>query len=187
MADDPDHIALTEALGASQRLGFLGDLPIPEVIAHARYFVAAIERWGGSDALDIADIGSGGGVPGLVVATDLPSTSVCLIDRRAARTDHLARLVRRLRLSSRVAVRNADLTATPSDLRERFDVVTARGFGPPSATLAAARPLLRPGGIAVISEPPAGAEDRWTDDLLASHTLVRRTPPGGEVVVLQTA
>jgi 16S rRNA (guanine527-N7)-methyltransferase len=177
---------LTEALGSSQRLGFLGDLPIPAVIAHARHFVRAVETWSPVAAPDIADIGAGGGVPGLVLAVDLPAARVMMIDRRATRTDHLARLVRRLGLSGRTEVRSADLSTAPADLIGRFDVVTARGFGPPPVTLAAARPLLRDDGIVVISEPPAGEPDRWPAELLSAHDLVRCTPPGAEVVVLRT-
>ena len=73
---------LLEALGASQRLGFLGDRSIDEVIAHARYFVDALVDVTGS----IADIGAGGGVPGLVVAMDRPDLHITMVDRRTKRT-----------------------------------------------------------------------------------------------------
>lgn len=176
---------LIEALGSSQRLGFLGDLPIPAVVAHARHFVAAIREWSPSTAPRIADIGSGGGVPGLVVAVDLPDARLTLIDRRATRTDHLARLVRRLGLADRVEVTTADLTHAPADLIAGFDVVTARGFGPPSDTLAAARLLVRPDGIIIVSEPPSGSADRWPDPLLEGHELERCNQPGAEVAVFR--
>lgn len=176
---------LIEALGSSQRLGFLGDLPIPEVIGHARRFVAAIRATGHDSAVRIADIGAGGGVPGLVLAADLPEAGVTLIDRRATRTDHLARLVRRLGLTARVDVRTVDLTVTPADLRGSFDVVTARGFGAPRVTVAAARPLLAPGGRIIISEPPAGRPDRWPDELLAEAAVARDVADVPGVVILR--
>lgn len=182
---DTTPTALIEALGSSQRLGFLGDLPIPAVIAHARHFVRAVEEWAPAAAPQIADIGSGGGVPGLVLAVDLPAAHVTMIDRRAARTDHLARLVRRLGVADRTDVVTANLSTPPADLLGRFDVVTARGFGPPPSTLAAARPLVGEGGIIVISEPPAGEPDRWPLELLDTHHLVRCTGPGTEVVVFR--
>lgn len=177
---------LIEALGSSQRLGFLGGLPIPAVLAHARHFVAAVSAWCAVDPPWIADIGSGGGVPGLVLAVDLPAARVTLIDRRATRTDHLSRLVRRLALADRVEVVTAELPTTDAELVARFDVVTARGFGPPPTTLAAARPLLHEGGIVVVSEPPAGGPDRWPADLLETYDLVRCTAPGSEVAVFRT-
>jgi 16S rRNA (guanine527-N7)-methyltransferase len=178
---------LVEALGSSQRLGFLGDLAIPAVIAHARHFVRAIETWSPVASPHIADIGAGGGVPGLVLAVELPAAHVTMIDRRATRTDHLARLVRRLGVSGHTEVVTADLSTSPAELTGRFDVVTARGFGPPPVTLAAARPLLRDQGILVISEPPAGEPDRWPVELLAHHDLVRCTSSGAEVVVLRAS
>ncbi len=173
---------LIEALGASQRLGMLGDRSIVEVVEHARAFVTAIEAQQIS-APDIADIGSGGGVPGLVIAHDLPGADVVLIDRRATRSDHLERLVRRLGWSDRVHVRCADLVRTPPDLIGRFDLVTARGFGPPERTIELGRPLLRPAGCLIISEPPSG--DRWNSDVLEASGMVRTSPPDARVAVLR--
>ena len=37
----------------------------------------------------MVDLGSGGGVPGLVIARARPDLRLVLVDRRAARTDHL--------------------------------------------------------------------------------------------------
>jgi 16S rRNA (guanine527-N7)-methyltransferase len=178
-----DYRLLIEALGASQRLGMLGDLPIPRVIEHARRFVEAIGDSPGP--LLIADIGSGGGVPGLVIAHDLPEVQVTLIDRRAKRTDQLERLVHRLELTSRVRVRLVDLTRTPADLVEVFDVVTARGFGSPDLTATAARPLLRREGRLLVSEPPRADVSRWTPSLVQRHGFDLRSGPGAAVAVLQ--
>ena len=41
----------------------------------------------------VLDLGAGGGVPGLVIAHDLPDLHVTLLDRRAKRTDFLERVV----------------------------------------------------------------------------------------------
>lgn len=117
------------------------------------------------------DLGSGGGIPGLVVAHDLPDLHVTLLDRRAKRTDFLERVVRRLGWGDRVSVICADVESfLPTD---PFDAVVARGFGPPEFTLSAAARLVRPGGPMVISEPPGA--DRWDEDLLI-RLGVRRSP-----------
>jgi 16S rRNA G527 N7-methylase RsmG len=67
-----------------------------------------------------------------------------------------------------VEVRCADVKVlideVGSGVTPPFDVVTARGFGPPEFTLRSATRLIRPGGRIVISEPPAG--DRWSAELL---------------------
>ena len=78
---------LEDVLLAAQRLGTLGDRPIPEVIEHARYFVQALEGVTGC----VADIGTGAGVPGLVIAVDRPDLDMVLVDRRENRMDELSR------------------------------------------------------------------------------------------------
>ena len=67
----------------------------------------------------------------------------------------------------------ADADAVPDLLPTPADAVVARGFGAPEATLRAAVPLLRPGGLIVVSEPPAGAPgDRWPAPLLVVSGVV---------------
>ncbi|HSP30074.1 MAG TPA: RsmG family class I SAM-dependent methyltransferase [Ilumatobacteraceae bacterium] len=151
---------LTAVLEDAQRLGFLGSRPIPEVVEHARGFVRAIEHRASHGS--VLDLGSGGGVPGLVIAHDLPATHVTLLDRRAKRTDALERFVRRLGWQERVSVVCADVSNFVQDAS--FDAVVARGFGPPAFTLSAAARLVRPGQVIVISEPPDG--NRWEEELL---------------------
>lgn len=165
----PTAPELVHALDDAQRLGFLGARPIPDVVAHARGFVRALRA---HDEVDtVLDLGSGGGLPGLVVAHDLPDLHVTLLDRRAKRTDFLERVVRRLGWGDRVSVICADVESfLPTD---PFDAVVARGFGPPEFTLSAAARLVRPGGPMVISEPPGA--DRWDEDVLI-RLGVRRSP-----------
>lgn len=149
----------------------LGDRPIDEVIEHARSFVAALTESEGR----VLDLGSGGGVPGLVIAWDRPDLEVHLVDRRARRTDELERSVRRLGVVDRCVVHCRDLTVIPPDWSQRFDAVVARGFGPPEPTLRLATQAVRPGGVVVISEPPVG--DRW-DPVLLEELGVRAERTG---------
>ncbi len=161
--------ALVDVLLDAQRLGFLGARPIPEVIAHAHGFVRALEACMVRQPIEsVLDLGSGGGVPGLIIAHDLPAVRVTLLDRRAKRTDALERWVRRLGWQDRVGVICADVTAIHLD--HPFDAVVARGFGPPAFTLTQAARLVAPAGPIIISEPPG--VDRWDDQLL--ETLGRR-------------
>jgi 16S rRNA (guanine527-N7)-methyltransferase len=167
---DNDEVERTlhEALGTSQRLGFLGDRPIDEVIEHARAFVAALSDTTGA----VIDLGAGGGVPGLVIALDRPDLQITLLDRRTKRTDFLSRTVRRLRLDDRVQVIAADTEDALRAGTGPFDGVVARGFGPPEITLRTARAFVATDGVIVISEPPVG--DRW-DPELPADVGVRRT------------
>ena len=158
-----DQQALVEVLERARRFGFLGDRQISEVIDHSRTFVDAIADTTGS----VLDLGSGAGVPGLVIALDRPDLRVTLLDRRTKRTDALQQAVRRLRWSGRVQVVAEDVEDFLRGRHEYFDVVVARGFGPPDETLRIAASAVREGGRIVISEPPPGVgEDRWTPPLL---------------------
>jgi 16S rRNA (guanine527-N7)-methyltransferase len=158
----PDD-ALLEALAESRRLGFLGARPLPDVVDHARGFVTALAPVTGR----VVDLGSGGGVPGLVIAHDRPDLELVLLDRRTKRTDVLVRLVRRLGWSDRVEVVAGEAEELVESRGGTFDAAVARGFGPPELTLTIGVALVRPGGRIVISEPPAGGEPRWSLQQLA--------------------
>ena len=168
---------LDDVLGDAQKWGTLGRRSISEVIAHARQFVAPLETCTGS----VIDIGTGAGVPGLVIAVDRPDLRLVLTDRRATRMDALRRGVAAMGLTDRVAVVTADVEDLGRDSAHagHYDAVVSRGFGPPEVTVRLARPLVRPGGAIVISEPPADQPDRWKKtELLESLglTLIRDYP-----------
>lgn len=171
------HPELIETLRDAQRLGFFGDRDIAQAAEHSRGFVDAIgEVPPGSRILDL---GSGGGLPGLILADAYPQATVQLVDRRQKRTDFLERAVRRFEWGH-VAVRCDDVRRVLDEVRdggvEPFDVVTARGFGPPEITLRIAAAFRGPGGRIVISEPPEG--DRWDPELLVELGLsARRVGP----------
>lgn len=164
--------ALIETLRDAQRFGFFGARPVEEAAAHSTGFVAAIGAL--EEGSRIIDLGSGGGLPGLVLAEAYPTAVVTLVDRREKRTDFLRRAVRRLGWDH-VEVVTADVRelvrAVADERTEPFDVVTARGFGPPASTLQVAADLITSTGRIVISEPPT--DDRWDSALLERLGLVR--------------
>lgn len=155
---------LTEVLESAQRVGTLGDRPIPEVIEHARQFVSALEGVSGR----VIDIGTGAGVPGLVIAEDRPDLEVVLVDRRATRMDALRLGVAALELEGRVSVLTSDVDALVRDPEHAgtYDAVVCRGFGPPESTAPLARGLLKNGGLLIVSEPPSPDPSRWSETLL---------------------
>lgn len=165
--DDPP---LLDALRSSQRLGMLGAGLVENVVDHSAAFVDALAATTGT----VVDLGTGGGVPGLVIAWMRPDLRLLLVDRRARRTDHLRRLVARLELGHRVEVITADIAALGPAWSSRVEAVVARGFGPPVSTLRSALPLIVPTGIVVVSEPPEESLDRWPDTILAELGVERR-------------
>jgi 16S rRNA (guanine527-N7)-methyltransferase len=155
----------------------IGAAPVADVIEHSSAFVDALEAVAGT----VVDLGSGGGVPGLVIAWRRSDLQLVLVDRRTTRTDHLRRLVTRLGLGARVNVLTADARALPRLVGDPVAAVVARGFGPPEAVLRVARPILADTGLVVVSEPPDGP-DRWTSDVIG--TDFDRVPSDPRVAVL---
>jgi 16S rRNA (guanine527-N7)-methyltransferase len=174
---------LSAALAESQRLGMLGDRPIADVIDHAGAFVQALDEVTGT----VVDLGSGGGVPGLVIAWARPDLRLVLLDRRSSCTDHLRRLVSRLGLAERVEVRTVDATTLGGRRAGSADAVVARGFAAPPSTLRAAAPLVRSGGLVVVSEPPREELDRWPQELLDEVGLVATAHADRRVAVFRRA
>lgn len=177
MNGSPDDVVLLDALAIAQRLGVTGERDLGEAIAHARAFVRCLDVVPAGS--QVVDLGSGGGLPGIVIAHDRPDLAVTLVERRRSRADLLVRMAGRVTgsrpspgCSVRVVSDDVTRMATPAD---GFDAATARSFGSPSVTLGAAARVVRRGGLIVISDPPPGSEDRWTPDLL-SRCGVDRLP-----------
>jgi 16S rRNA (guanine527-N7)-methyltransferase len=162
--DVPEPRSLEDVLGTAQRLGTLGALPIPDVIAHSRQFVDALEDITGS----VMDIGTGAGVPGLIIAVDRPDLTLVLTDRREARMDALARGVTAMGIRDRVKVLTGDVAVLGQSPEHAaiYDAVVCRGFASPEVTATLARPLLKNGGTLIVSEPPTFDPTRWPEDLL---------------------
>ena len=178
----PDDGPLLAALAESQRLGMLGRLPVADVVAHSDAFVGALV----GVTATVVDLGTGGGVPGLVIAWRRPDLSLVLADRRTTRIDHVSRLVHRLALADRVRViptRRGN--APPPVWRTRRSARSSpAGTATPALSSTDAVPLLAPGGLPVVSEPPTGTA-RWSDDLLAAGGLSRIDHDDTRVAVLQ--
>ncbi|HYF47578.1 MAG TPA: RsmG family class I SAM-dependent methyltransferase [Acidimicrobiales bacterium] len=172
--------SLVAVLEEARDLGFLGPGPVTFHVEHARAYLPALAGVAGA----ALDLGTGGGVPGLVLAAERPDLAWTFVDAMQKRTAFLARAVAALGLE--VAVRT-DRAEALADLRASQDAVVARSFGAPAVTAECAAPLLRVGGRLVVSEPPDG-EDRWEGAaLLGLGTPERRPGPPALVVLTQVA
>ena len=176
-----------EALEVSRTFGFLGPGPVDGHIRHAEGFAAAIEQ-GLSLLRDLAnlppqppaekivlrcaDLGTGGGVPGLALLEHFPAWNWVFVDSAEKRMSVVNGLVDELGFRGRCEIRTgrAEILARWPELRESFDVVVARGFAGPAVTAECAAPLLRVGGLLIVSDPPTET-GRWNDEGLATLGL----------------
>jgi 16S rRNA (guanine527-N7)-methyltransferase len=173
--------ALREVLNEAREFGFFGPGPIETHIQHAEGFVALARRRSpaASDVARILDLGSGGGLPGLVLAVMWPECFVVLLDAAVRRTGFLREAVVRCGLEARVSVitERAEVAGRDSELRGHFDGVVVRSFGPPAVVAECAAPFLKIGGFVIVSEPPesigrtTGAAIRWEAPGLAQVGL----------------
>lgn len=177
------------ALAEARALGFLGPGPLAAHEASAQAFLEVLGRVA-PDAIRFVDLGSGGGVPGLLLAAALPATTWTLVDIHRRRTSFLARTVARAPWTGRVLVLRgaAEVVAHDSAHRETADVVVSRSFGPPAATAECAVGFLRPEGRLLVAEPPTVAPARWPaeglqelglelEELRGPVAVLRRTGP----------
>lgn len=162
----PDGVTdatLAQILDEARRIGLLGPGPIDEHLAHAALFVDAIPR----TARFFVDLGSGGGLPGLVVACARGDLHGALLDGSTRRGAFLQRAVETLGVADRIRVwiDRAETVGRDPTRRGTADVVVARGFGPPPVVAECAAPLLRTGGRLIVSDPPDPAVQaaRWPD------------------------
>jgi len=120
------------------------------------------------------DLGSGAGLPGLTLALSSPGGRWILIEASSRRAAFLREAVVGLGIADRVEVleERAEVAGRRPALRARVDVVVARSFGPPPVVAECAAPLLRPGGLIVVSEPPGGDPLRWPEAGLRRLGLV---------------
>jgi 16S rRNA (guanine527-N7)-methyltransferase len=163
---------LQRLLARSRDLGFLGPGNVDDQITRSVAFAVAA-RLPAPTGL-VADLGSGGGLPALVLALVWPKSNWLLIDSNQRRTSWLREASSELGASDRVEVicERAELVAR-SSYRHQAELVTARSFGPPAATAECAAPLLALGGLLLVTDPPEGPDQpvRWPHKGLAELGL----------------
>jgi 16S rRNA (guanine527-N7)-methyltransferase len=151
-----EHEPLLAQLERARALGFLGPGPVEAHVEHTVGFLTALEHVRGA----VVDLGSGGGVPGLIIAVARPDLTVVLVEAAAKRCRFLEAAVGALGIEATVVEGRAEVIGH-TDRRGCADAVVSRSFGAPAATAECAAPLLRPGGLLVVSEPPEADDTRW--------------------------
>jgi 16S rRNA (guanine527-N7)-methyltransferase len=185
IADGAPELAAAEA----ERLALLVELVCSTPVgvtairdpaaAAARHVLEALACLPAVDAAPpgpLADVGSGGGLPGLVLAVVRPARETHLIEATARKAAFIARAADEIGAAVHVhAARSEDVGRGP--LRDACACVVARALAPPPVAVELCLPLCRPGGRVVLwSREPAG------DALAFAAAGV-----GGEVLVPECA
>ncbi|MFI5035679.1 MAG: RsmG family class I SAM-dependent methyltransferase [Acidimicrobiales bacterium] len=160
---------LPRALELSRARGYLGPGPISGQISHAEGFMGCWEEFSTSPPRRVLDLGSGGGLPGLVLLDHWGSPTV-LLDSMIRRSDFLREVLAwpDAPAGGSVVTARAEAVARRTDLQETFDLVTARSFGLPATTSECAAQFLETGGVLIVSErPEESVANRWNPDGLA--------------------
>ncbi len=136
-----------------------------------------------------ADLGAGGGFPGLVIACALagsPGTHVHLVESNGKKAAFLREAVRATGAPATVhAVRIEEFVENTA---ETFDVVTARALAPLPALLTMAYPLLKKGALGLfpkgqdVGSELTEASKCWR---IKSSLVQSRTDPRGQIVVVR--
>jgi 16S rRNA (guanine527-N7)-methyltransferase len=97
----------------------------------------------------IADIGSGAGFPGLVLAVALPEAHIDLIESVGRKCEFMHRAIEASGISNASILNARSEELARKEKRESYDVVTARAVGRLSTLAELASPLLREDGVLV--------------------------------------
>lgn len=122
--------------------GLIGPREVPRLwdrhIANSGVLTSELPR-----AAKLCDIGSGAGLPGMVVAIARPDLEVTLVEPLLRRTTFLSEVVEALGLDNVEVLRGRADSLHGSRL---FDVVTSRAVAPLDRLLEWSMPLVSPGG-----------------------------------------
>ena len=102
----------------------------------------SIIRSSGKEGSRLADLGSGSGLPGLVLASVLEGWDISLVERMGRRAGFLRNTVAAMGMSQNVKVVQKDL----SEVQESYDIITFRAFRQFKDIISDLDRILVPGG-----------------------------------------
>lgn len=157
--------------------GLIGPREVPRLWERHLLNSAALARLlpaGGT----VADLGSGAGLPGLVLAIARPDVTVTLVEPLLRRTTYLQEVVAQLELEDQVEVVRGRAEALHG--QRRFEAVTARAVAPLDRLLGWSMPLVAPAG-ALLAMKGSRAEEEIA---AAADELARLRCAAPEVLVV---
>lgn len=151
------HRMLTEA---NARFN-LTRIPDDETEAIDRNYLDSLAplRFGLSGVSRAIDVGSGAGFPGVPLAICMPETRFTFLDSLGKRVDFLNDVAAALRLNAEAIHMRAEDGARKPELREAFDLATARAVAPLNLLAEYLLPFVRVGGAMLAYKGPSLEEE----------------------------
>lgn len=132
----------------------------------------------------VADLGSGAGFPGLVIAAVRPGTRVFLVESQRRKASFLRDAILRMGIANARVLETRVEDLDDPECRH-LDRVVSRAVWSTAEFFARARPLLRPGGVAIAMKTPGDEEGELPGyGPVRTHTYRLR---GGEERILVMA
>jgi len=123
----------------------------------------------------LVDVGSGAGFPGIPLSIMLPDVHVVLVDALDKRVKFLQSVIDELHLNAEAVHARAEDAGKRADLREQFDIATARAVAAANLLAEYLLPFVRVGGHMLALKGPS-LDDELAEAAFAFETL------GGRVV-----
>jgi 16S rRNA (guanine527-N7)-methyltransferase len=142
---------------------------------HLADSLVALELREVRDALRVADLGSGAGLPGLALAIALPGARVALVESNRRKCEFLERALDACGVTNAMVVRAR--AEEWIDGRDGCDLVTARALAPLGVVAEYAAPLLVRGGALVAWRGRRDAGDEAAGTRAAEELGLEARPP----------
>jgi 16S rRNA (guanine527-N7)-methyltransferase len=134
------------------------------VIKHVLDSLSYLHGFVAAQGLRLLDMGSGAGFPALPIKIACPGISITMVDSVKKKASFLRHIIRTLKLTetSIIDARTEELSV---QFLSTFDIVTARAFADMKSAITVGMPLLKPGGLMVLSRGP--------DETINDQDLIR--------------
>lgn len=165
-------------LDENQRVNLTGIRDREE--AWRRHIIDSLTLYPGlADLPNVVDVGSGGGMPGLILAATMPHHRFTLIEATGKKARFIERAASSLGLSNvRVIADRAETVGGQPAHRQHYDAAICRAVGPMRELLEYTLPLVKVGGVVLAMKGPrVEAELQDAGDAL-------QTLGGGDVQVV---
>ena len=149
-----DYLALLAKWNSVYNLTSVRD-PAQMVVQHVLDSLTAVPAFAG--AVNVLDVGAGGGLPGIVLAIARPDMQVSLIDTVHKKTAFLTQVKAQLGLSN---VTVYTMRVEQLEVKNKFDVITSRAFADLSDFVNWSNHVLTDGGRFIALKGVAPADER---------------------------